>query len=192
MGNVIMGTPGDDTLTVNVSGRLVCGLEGDDQITVTGTMNTNRSHILIGGPGADSIDFQTASYVLYPSTVILNAGDGTDQVGGHYGGGILAFGEGISPKDIVMSRTGASAGLAGAGRIGNDLSIEADGTGDGAVFEDWFTSSGERLSRITFADGTVWYASDITAIAEGRAEVFGMSMTRAAEAFWDSLADAAV
>ncbi|MDR1482777.1 MAG: hypothetical protein LBI74_09140, partial [Synergistaceae bacterium] len=45
----------------------------------------------------------------------------------------------------------------------------------------------ERLSRVTFADGTVWHASDIVAIAEGEAEAFGMSAREVAEEFWKSL-----
>jgi predicted lipoprotein len=40
---------------------------------------------------------------------------------------------------------------------------------------------------VTFADGTVWHASDIVAIAEGEAEAFGMSAREVAEAFWKSL-----
>jgi hypothetical protein len=185
MGNVMMGTPGDDVLTVNADARIVCGLEGDDAITVS----AYGGHILIGGPGADAIDFQAASSALSRNTIILNAGDGTDQASGHYGGGILAFGEGIFPKEIAMSRTGGSLSSS-SGRLGSDLFIEVTGTGDGAVFKNWYAASGERLYRITFADGTVWHPMDIDAIAEGSAEAFGMPIARAAEEFWDSLADA--
>jgi hypothetical protein len=184
MGNVMMGTPGDDVLTVNADARIACGLEGDDAITVS----AYGGHILIGGPGGDAIDFQATSSILNRNTIILNAGDGTDQANGHYGGGILAFGEGIFPKEISMSRSGGS--FSSVGRLSNDLFIEVNGTGDGIVFKNWYAASGERLYRITFADGTVWHPLDIEAIAEGSAEVFGMPIARAAEEFWDSLADA--
>ncbi|MDR1021550.1 MAG: hypothetical protein LBL73_12375 [Synergistaceae bacterium] len=46
---------------MNVSERVVCVFEGDDQVTVAGTTNANRSHILIGGPGADSFAAREAS-----------------------------------------------------------------------------------------------------------------------------------
>jgi hypothetical protein len=122
-------------------------------------------------PGNDSIAFWNVSGA--PSTLIWNLGDGFDDINGDYDQVIVAFGEGISPEDIT---------------IDDDPSgwvLSAPGCGM-LFLQDSYGNGGE-LSQITFADGTVWNASDIEEMIQGSMSPFSMSMTQVARAFWASL-----
>ncbi|MDR3255371.1 MAG: hypothetical protein LBT31_07365, partial [Synergistaceae bacterium] len=108
-----------------------------------------------------------------PNTLIWNLGDGFDDINGDYDQVIVAFGEGISPEDITIDDDPSGWVLSA--------------PGGGMLFLQDSYGNGGELSQITFADGTVWSASDIEEMIQGNMSPFSMSMTQVARAFWASL-----
>ncbi|HHY71704.1 MAG TPA: hypothetical protein GX497_00445, partial [Bacillus bacterium] len=66
----------------------------------------------------------------------------TNQYVLHHGEDVLKLGEGIHPEDLVLTREGMN------------LVIQTGGEGNQITIKDWY--EGNRLSRIEFADGTLW------------------------------------
>jgi Ca2+-binding RTX toxin-like protein len=118
--DVIVGTAGADTLS---------GLGGND--TLTGGLGDDS---LNGGSGAD--------------TYLYNAGDGNDTIteGASFDGTVdqLVLGAGLTPANVVISRSGADITLSFAGQSGSVRLVGEDG------------GFGTGLEQIVFGDGTAW------------------------------------
>jgi Ca2+-binding RTX toxin-like protein len=72
----------------------------------------------------------------------------------------LKFGPGISPADILVTRSEEG---------GNDLLFSHINGYDAVTFANWFMAEINQLNRVEFTDGTVWDASDISNLALGLA-----------------------
>jgi hypothetical protein len=164
---ILQGTEDYDTLLAGPSVKFINGEGANDYISVDG-----GGHVITGGTGEDNIVFETNASDN-PNTLIWNLGDDFDGVMGDYDQLVLAFGEGISPDDITFEE--------------NEYGwiINAPG-GGGILFIEGEYGTGE-LSQITFANGTIWDASDIESMRDGEMSPFSMSMEEVARAFWDSL-----
>ncbi|TFI56741.1 tandem-95 repeat protein, partial [Sphingomonas parva] len=118
------------------------GLAGNDQLT-----GSFRADVLIGGTGDDRL-----AGGLGNDTYVFNRGDGQDTIEDADGLNRLVFGAGIAPDQVRLVR--------GTGR----LVLEIVGTGDrielGAA-----TAASPNLPEVVFADGTLWSAASLLAMA---------------------------
>lgn len=132
------GMGGDDTLTGSTADDMLFGGSGND------ALNGNPGNdLLVGGPGADILNGGNGS-----DTYLYNKGDGQDiiQNGFYAETGVLdklAFGEGILPSDVSLTR------------VGGDLRLAlSDG---GAInVQGFFNGSNRPLDLVSFSNGTVW------------------------------------
>ena len=150
----INGTKGDDILTGQENGynynnsEVIDGGAGNDTIyggygndTITGGTGNDT---LVGGNGAD--------------TYLFNLGDGQDVIDnydpGNWQNDRLVFGEGITPEDIRLTRSG------------NDLQIHnRKRAGDCVTIKNAYLNDYYFVGTIEFSDGTVWNHSDTKKIA---------------------------
>ena len=108
-----------------------------------------------GGTGNDTLK-GTCLSDLY----LFNLGDGLDtlierEVQGQPAGqvDVLKFGPGISAADVLVRRNGA------------DLVLAHVNGSDSVTIKNWYTSQGStanQVEEVQFADGTVWFASELT------------------------------
>jgi len=132
------GTYDAETLTGGAGNDVLNGYVGDD-ILIGGTGND----FLTGGGGDDTFRF--------------NLGDGKDIVrdawgdSGSGGNDTLEFGAGILPGDVTVAQ----------GNNSYDLVLAIAGTEDKITLQNTMISTGDRIERVTFADGTVWTHADL-------------------------------
>ena len=136
-GDTLLGGAGDDTLSGGGGNDTLDGGAGADTLTDTSGSNDFR-----GGTGDDTL---TGSRMA--DTYRFNLGDGHDlirDIGGysHYSDRIV-LGAGITPEMVQL------------GHDGDNLVIDF-GAGDGITIDRWFSSDGNRIEELHFADGTVW------------------------------------
>lgn len=132
------GMGGHDTLTGSTADDMLFGGLGND------TLNGNPGNdLLVGGQGADVLNGGNGS-----DTYLYNKGDGQDviQNGTYSEAGVvdkIAFGEGILPGDVSLTR------------VGGDLRLAlSDG---GAInVQGFFNGSYRPIDLVSFSNGTVW------------------------------------
>ena len=170
--DVISGDAGDDYIDGGFDVDTIDGGEGDD--TLLGG-DGSPYDTLNGGAGNDIIssgyfsgylsgnqitggignDLLTGSF--YKDIYHFALGDGQDVItdDGHISGDPeaqdhISFGAGITPSSVNVIRSG------------NDLILAISGTSDQITIKNWFISKHYWIEQVSFADGTVWSAYDIT------------------------------
>ena len=160
---VLRGTASGDSLSVGSQYTLIDGDAGSDALRGDAGNDT-----LIGGTGNDAL-YGGKGDDLY----IFNKGDGVDYIEETDGVDTLQFGEGISPEDILVTRTTVSSGYTANYNL--ELSIKGTndkvtitrqlGYGDSAGQKD---APGQAVERIAFADGTIWTQDTIYQMLHNR------------------------
>jgi Ca2+-binding RTX toxin-like protein len=113
------------------------GSSGADRLTGSAGGDT-----LAGNRGDDRLEGGAGS-----DTYLFSAGDGHDTIGDSAGAtDTIRFGAGITP-DMVGFR-----------RVGQDLVLGFEGSGDQITIAGWGTGAANQVERVEFADGTVWDA----------------------------------
>jgi Ca2+-binding RTX toxin-like protein len=138
---ILEGTGSAETITGTGSSDEIRGNAGDDTLSGAGGNDT-----LIGGTGADRLEGGAGN-----DTYVWNPGDGSDTVLDSSGTNALEIGEGVSPSDVTLLRSGAKYA---------DLSFVMP-DGGGVTVEKWLSGSSYQLSEVRFADGTVWTKADV-------------------------------
>ena len=145
-GAEMFGLGGDDTLYGQSGDDRLLG--GDDQDLIFAGAGTNTliggtgSDTLYGGGGSDSFEFARGDGVDFIRT---SSGSGYDQI---------RFTSGVTSEDIL------------AGRSGEHLVLYNLGSGDSVRVDEFFVQGKDTIERITFRDGTVWYADTLADIAQ--------------------------
>ncbi|MBI3896877.1 MAG: putative Ig domain-containing protein [Gammaproteobacteria bacterium] len=161
-------------LTISM-GDLRVGTSGNDSL-----VGTDNASILAGGDGSDTVQGQGGDDLLYGDAAadVLYGGAGNDTLVGGAGDDTLEGGVG---DDVYGFRTGDGTDLVtdisgfdrisfGNGISTNNLSVNQDGNnlridyGMSSTFRiaDWFV--GNRIERFSFADGTVLTDAEMQAL----------------------------
>ncbi|MCJ2163449.1 MULTISPECIES: calcium-binding protein [unclassified Pseudodesulfovibrio] len=126
-------------------GRLTTiGTAGDDII-----YGSNCYDTLIGGAGNDTLIGKS-----YSDIYMIGAGSGHDVIQEsvrniiHPDTDIVKFGEGITPGDVIASRSG------------DNLVLTINGA-DSLTVEDCFFTESKEIEEFHFEDGTIWTLSDV-------------------------------
>ncbi|WP_407278107.1 calcium-binding protein [Aromatoleum evansii] len=165
--NLILGRDGDDVLS---------GQDGNDLLLGEGGKDT-----LFGGAGNDAMEGGAGNDVLRGDwgADVLNGGQGDDFLGGDGGSDTyvfnrgdgqdtiydfedwrstavdtLAFGAGIKPGDVTLTRIGTEEG---------SLKLSINGSTDSITVANWFIGTEYRIEQVTFADGSVWDTATLAA-----------------------------
>ncbi|OYY65258.1 MAG: hypothetical protein B7Y51_03145 [Burkholderiales bacterium 28-67-8] len=159
--DTLLGLAGDDTLTSVGHDDVLDGGAGNDTLTtlVTDYKFSGGRITFTGGRGNDTL----FSWNSLGDTYHFKLGDGTDTItdfdeGFNYGiADELRFGTGIAATDISALRSG------------NDLVLRHANLSDRITVTGWFTDATWQLEQVSFIDGTVWLAADISqrAVATG-------------------------
>jgi Ca2+-binding RTX toxin-like protein len=135
-----VGTTGDDSVRGSSESDLILGLQGDD---------------LLVGSGGDDVYF-------------FGRGSGRDTIEqGDAGAGdadTLRLPAGISPADILVSRSGSA------------IVLTIAGTADSITLRGWFDDASHRIASIEFGDGTAWSAADLEAGLPNNAPVLASEL----------------
>ncbi|WP_275044502.1 calcium-binding protein, partial [Pseudomonas asplenii] len=154
----LTGGAGNDTLIGGAGNDNLDGGEGND--TLNGGLGDDT---LNGGYGIDILSGGTGNDVLIGSTgsdtYLFDLGDGQDTIyeaESMWSTDVLRFGAGIKASDIQVSRDGAN------------LVLQHINGQDRVTIMNWLLtaysfSNYSQLSRIEFADGTVWGQQELTA-----------------------------
>jgi Ca2+-binding RTX toxin-like protein len=138
-GKALNGTTGNDTLTGAAGNDTLTGLAGNDNLSgLAGNDSLN------GGLGADT----------------LSGGLGNDTLVGDKGNDTYLFGRGDGQDTIVdkdstwfnsdaLKISNAKSNQLWFTRSGNNLNIAIIGTTDKVTIQDWYTSSANRVEKIT-------------------------------------------
>jgi VCBS repeat-containing protein len=128
------GEDGNDTLF---------GGGGDDVM-----LGGNGNDVLDGGDGADYIEGGAGNDLLQggdgADTYLVDAGGGQDTINDNQGINAVRFGAGVLPTGITFNRSGM------------DMVLSIAGTTDQITLKNWGIDSASHVSRIEFADGTLW------------------------------------
>jgi Ca2+-binding RTX toxin-like protein len=159
--DTMLGLAGDDTLTAVGRDDVLDGGAGNDTLTtlVTDYKFSNRQITFTGGRGNDTFfSWQSLDDVYH-----FKLGDGADT--------ITDFDEAFdySAADELRFGTGIDAADISSLRAGNDLILRHSNRTDQITVTGWFTDISWQLERVSFLDGTVWLADQISqrALATG-------------------------
>jgi Ca2+-binding RTX toxin-like protein len=158
---VVPGTEGKDFIAGASAGDAISGLGGDDQL-----YGNDGNDTLSGGSGNDFIDGGNGDDVLDGGAGhdALNGGDGSDSyVFGHgygqdvvyeYDGNLanmdtVAMALGVVPEDVTVTRDQSH------------LYLSLNNGTDRLTLVNWFYGDAYRIDQVTFADGTVWGATEL-------------------------------
>jgi Ca2+-binding RTX toxin-like protein len=134
----LQGLAGNDVLYGSTGNDILDGGSGNDTL-----YGSNGNDTLTGGSGNDQLNGGSGNDIY-----VFGLGDGQDviQDSDTTVGNLdtLRFGTGISPDDIVFSRSG------------NDLLLGINGTTEQLTVRNWGSGWAERIERVEFADGTIW------------------------------------
>jgi len=139
----ILGSPGDDALRVTSFANALEGLGGNDTLT-----GSDHADTLIGGTGDDYL-----AGGIGDDRYVFNSGDGQDVIDDHVGSNSLTFGAGITPSQVRLVRNN------------RNVVLEIIGTGDRIDLGSNATQE-MGIQQVNFANGTVWTASDLIAMAQ--------------------------
>jgi Ca2+-binding RTX toxin-like protein len=159
--DTLLGLAGDDTLTAVGSDDVLDGGAGNDTLTtqVTDYKFSNRQITFTGGRGNDTFfSWQSLRDVYH-----FKLGDGADT--------ITDFDEGpyYNAVDELRLGTGIAAADISTLRAGNDLILRHSNRTDQITVTGWFTGVTMQIEQVSFIDGTVWLADQISqrALATG-------------------------
>jgi Ca2+-binding RTX toxin-like protein len=156
----LSGDDGSDTLSGDDGNDSLSGGAGDDMLD--GGTGDDR---LAGGDGNDRLTGGTGNDYLTGDagndTYVFARGDGRDTIY-NYDTGVgrvdsLEFAAGIAASDVVATR------------VGDDLSLQINGSDDRVYVQQYFRDEGAgafRLDAIRFADGTVWNVDAVKALVQ--------------------------
>jgi len=159
--DTLLGLAGDDTLTAVGQNDVLDGGAGNDTLTmlVTDYKFSNREITFTGGRGNDTFFSWQSLDDLYH----FKLGDGADTItdfdeAPYYNAADeLRFGTGIAAADISTLRAG------------NDLILRHSNRSDQITVTGWFTDVTMQIEQVSFIDGTLWLADQISqrALATG-------------------------
>jgi Ca2+-binding RTX toxin-like protein len=164
--DTLEGGDGNDQLSGGNGNDTLDGGAGDDQLHA-GTPGEAGNNILRGGAGADRLEgysgndtFQggAGNDTFYDSyggqnVYLFDRGDGQDTISSSYG--TVRFGAGVLPTEVTVRGN----------RLGS-MTLSIAGTSDQIDIFGWMNpSSTVRIDRVEFADGTVWNAATLRAMA---------------------------
>ncbi|MBL8339709.1 MAG: putative Ig domain-containing protein, partial [Rhodoferax sp.] len=142
---LILGTPGNDTLTGGPMNDTLRGLAGQDLLTGGG-----GGDVFDGGSGDDTLQGSA-----WADTYLFGPGDGRDtilEVAPNAGvADRLLLGPGILPAELRVARQV------------DDLVLSHVNGADQITVRGWFLLAGPRLAEVVFADGTRWTPEALTA-----------------------------
>jgi Ca2+-binding RTX toxin-like protein len=153
---LLIGTEGNDVLTVTAGWPLAYGVAGNDRLN--GSSQADR---LFGGSGNDVLYGLAGEDLLVggPGDDTLLGGDGADTYD-LAGGGFDMISD-YDPSTVVLMDPGVTPASVSPSKTGNDLVLS---WGDGSVrFEYWFgyTDGRYKFDQLRFADGTTWVVDDV-------------------------------
>jgi len=165
---VYYGSEGNDTLTGTDLNEIFFGGDGDDTIK-----GGSGNDVITGGTGDDQLLGGNGS-----DTYIWNPGDGNDTIEDRRSDGdinILKFGDGVDPEKMYITRSGS------------DIIFVVGETGERIRVTRWYYyayDNGDRnqLTKVHFADGTVWTQAEINAMrpvyygSEGNDTIIGSDL----------------
>ncbi|OYQ04864.1 hypothetical protein B7R79_01310 [Ralstonia solanacearum] len=160
----VYGQGGDDVLDGGAGNDTLYGGEGNDTLR-GGADNDN----LYGGNGNDTLDGGTGNDTLSGEggndTYLFGKGDGQDFIYSDYDTSanklnVIQFKDGVSPSEVVVTRSGS------------DLVLSIAGTTDKitasmAFYWDDAANPYNPVQQVKFSDGTVWATADLQARASG-------------------------
>ena len=161
VGDVPLGTSGNDMLAGSARDDIVYALDGDDELDGGGGSDAlygglgNDLYLLGAGDDEAAEDGGDDSYAYDP-------GDGNDSIWEYSGFDTLTFGAGIDPADIIVTGDGDSYILSFDGAAGS-VTIW-----DGAL-EDY------AIEEVRFADLTMWTDADLYDMAFGEMLLLGFA-----------------
>ena len=153
LGFTLYGSPGNDSLDLNIGGLggRAFGAAGDD--TINGSF---KSDTLDGGAGNDTLwGFGGGD------TYIFGVGSGKDTIllSQSYYGQELNY----NVKDTISFGPGVTTDNLAAVKQNNDLIINIEGTSDSLKIEDWFGGH-DQVYQFQFADNTLMSAREMEAL----------------------------
>ncbi|MCW5607441.1 MAG: hypothetical protein KIT26_05180, partial [Nitrosomonas sp.] len=197
---VLTGTAGNDTMYGFATDDTIDGLGGNDTInggdgndTLSGGSGNDYlqggsgNDLLYGGDGTDTIYGGTGDDILDGGagnndtligdagndTYLFAAGDGNTTISNYDTGtknrnDVLLFDAGITPGNVLVSR------------VGNDLKLTVQGTGEVVTVQNHFIISNQyMLNAVEFADGTRWDSTTLALMVltgtEGNDNIIGFA-----------------
>ncbi len=177
----LTGTAGADALVGTAFTDTLLGLGGDDTLTAVG-----HDDVLDGGAGNDTLTTLVTDYKFSTGHTTFTGGRGNDtlfswnSLGDVYhfklGDGtdtLTDFDQGLNygVTDELRFGTGIAAADISALRSGDDLVLRHTNLTDRITVTGWFTGALWQIDQVSFIDGTVWLAADISqrAVATGTA-----------------------
>ncbi|WP_310742437.1 calcium-binding protein, partial [Ideonella azotifigens] len=157
--NTFNANAGNDLADGGAGNDVMHGNDGNDQLLGAGGNDTlygdNGNDTLDGGIGDDALSGGAGS-----DTYLFARGSGSDTLNNTDSStgktDTLAFGAGIAPSDIKITRSG------------DNLILSIVGSSDKVTVTSYFSADGTsnyRLELITFADGTSWDIATVKALA---------------------------
>lgn len=136
--HIVNGTAGDDWYVTGNGLDSIRGGDGDDIIETHGGNDT-----LDGGAGTDYLVGGAGNDVF-----LFGRGSGNDEIYQYYAKladvDVIRLASDILPSDVTLSRNEDA------------LCLTINDTGDSITQYDWFEPEANRVTRVEFADGTVW------------------------------------
>ncbi len=146
--DTLRGLAGDDLLMARGSGDRLEGGAGNDLLM---TMADSQGTTFVGGTGNDTITgSQGADLYLF------KLGDGADTITD------IEAAPGFGGTDELSLGIGMSASAISPLRSGDDLVLRHANLKDRITVNGWFTDTTRQIERVSFIDGTVWLADDIS------------------------------
>ena len=177
-------TEGDDFIVGTDAADIIATLGGFDVVFA----GDGDDHIS-GGTGSDTLDGEDGDDVLLgeagydllsggPGNDMLDGGVGDDELRGGLGGDTYVFKLGYG-SDLIVEND-PNAGNADSivfdalpsdvtvARAVSDVRFTLAGGADQLTVQNWFNGSAMQIEAVRFADGTVWDAAMVTALATGQ------------------------
>lgn len=164
LGNELYGNSGANSLFGFESGDLLDGGDGNDSLDSDG-----GDDFVYGGAGDDYIDGGDGSD-------LIDGGSGSDSLNGGMGDDTYVFGTGYGQDtvydaggvDRVRLTGGLTASDVSLARIGDDVAVTINATGDRLLLSGWFFDA-SRIESIQFDNGTVVDATTIALVVDNQA-----------------------
>jgi VCBS repeat-containing protein len=164
LGNELYGNSGANSLFGFESGDLLDGGAGNDSLDSDG-----GDDVVYGGAGDDFIDSGEGND-------LVDGGTGSDSLNGGMGDDTYVFGVGYGQDtvydsggiDRVRFVGGLTASDVSLARIGNDVAVTINATGDRLLLSGWFFDA-SRIESIQFDNGTTIDATTIAQVVDNHA-----------------------
>jgi VCBS repeat-containing protein len=165
LGNELYGNSGMNSLFGFESGDLLDGGAGNDSLDSDG-----GDDFVYGGDGDDYIDSGDGND-------LVDGGTGSDNLNGGLGDDTYVFGTGYGQDtaydtggfDRVLLAGGLTVSEVSIARIGDDVAVTINATGDSLLLSGWFFDDASRIESIEFGDGTILSSATIAAVVGNEA-----------------------